>query len=111
VKEPDGNVRCFEYDPEENLVGIRNEHGSVYGFKLDAVGCVSAGSGFDKLLRKYWRDKAGNVTRVERPGERYTDYSYDALDRVVQLQHSDGSAEAYAYRKDGELAEANSSWI
>jgi RHS repeat-associated protein len=106
-----GTTVDFAYDTEENLLGIRNEHGSVYSFQLDGMGRVQAESGFDKLLRKYRRDKAGNVVRVERPGERYTEYQYDEMDRVIQLQHSDGSEESYAYRKDGELAEAKNADI
>ena len=52
------------------------------------------------------RDKAGRVTKVFRPASLETKYAYDPAGRVVGVEHSDGSAEAYAYRKDGELVEA-----
>lgn len=93
----------FEYDSEEQLLAIVNEHGRVYGFKLGPTGGVLEERGFDDLLRRYTRDKAGRVTRVDRPDKRFTLYKYDAASRVTAVEHSDGSKEQYAYRKDGEL--------
>jgi RHS repeat-associated protein len=96
----------FEYDREERLVGITNEHGHVYTFVLGPTGQVMTERGFDGVTRVYKRDLAGRVTKVVRPGRRQTDYGYDGGGRVVEARHSDGTAEAYAYRADGALVEA-----
>jgi YD repeat-containing protein len=97
----------FVYDTEEQLIAIQNEHGSVYGFTLDAQGQVIEEKGFDELKRKYERDPAGNVVKTIRPGDRHTTYEYDAMNRVVKVTHSDGSEESYEYRADGELIAAH----
>lgn len=96
----------FEYNTEEDLTAIVNEHGSVYRFGLDARGDVVTEAGFDGLTRTYVRDDAGRVAKVLRPGDRTTDYGYDVLDRVTTVNHWDGSEEAYDYRNDGELLAA-----
>ncbi|WP_116127012.1 DUF6531 domain-containing protein [Lewinella sp. IMCC34183] len=101
----------FDYNTEEDLVGIRNEHGYAYRFGLDACGQVVRESGFDGLTREYVRDPAGQVARVLRPDDRSTDYGYDALGRVTSVAHWDGTAEAYAYRADGELLSATNGAI
>ncbi len=102
-----GTTVAFEYDSEEQLVAIRNEHGRVYAFELGATGLVSVESGFDGVRRRYFRDPAGRVTKVLRPGGATTEYAYDGAGRVTGVKHGDGTAEAYAYRPDGALIEAN----
>jgi hypothetical protein len=62
----------FEYDTEEQLIGIVNEHGHVYRFKLGPTGKVDEEHGFDGLMRRHTRDRAGRVTRVERPASRFS---------------------------------------
>jgi RHS repeat-associated protein len=101
-----GTTVTFEYDREERLVGITNEHGHVYRFELGPTGQVVTESGFDGVTRVYKRDLGGRVKRVVRPARRSTDYAYDAGGRVVAVEHSDGTAEAYAYRADGALLQA-----
>ncbi len=101
-----GTTVAFDYDTEEQLVAIRNEHGHVYKFELGATGLVSIESGFDGVRRRYFRDPAGRVTKVLRPAGLTTEYAYDGAGRVTAVNHSDGTAEAYAYRPDGALAEA-----
>ena len=93
----------FEYDTEERLVAIVNEHGKVYAFKLGPTGEVDEESGFDGLLRKYTRDRASRIVRVDRPGAKFTNYAFDAAGRVVEVKHSDRTGETFGYRMDGEL--------
>ncbi len=101
-----GTTVRFTYDTEEQLVGIRNEHGYVYRFELDENGEVAVESGFDEVRRVYTRDAAGQVTEVARASGLVTSYSYDQAGRVTEVEHSDGAAESYRYRQDGELTEA-----
>jgi RHS repeat-associated protein len=101
-----GTTVTFEYDTEEQLVAIRNEHGRVYAFELGPTGLVTVESGFDGVRRRYFRDPAGRVTKVLRPGGLTTEYTYDGAGRVSAVQHGDGTAEAYAYRPDGALMAA-----
>lgn len=96
----------FQYDTEERLLAILNEHGAVYRFLLDPAGDVAEEHGFDGLRRRYQRDKAGRVTRIYRPASATTHYTYDPSGRVTRVQHSDGTLETYAYRPDGELIRA-----
>jgi RHS repeat-associated protein len=99
----------FDYDTEERLTAIRNEHGSVYSFELDTLGDVLVEHGFDKIRRKYWRDLAGNIFMVERPEMSFSEYSYDKLGRVLSITHIDGEEELFTYREDGELIKAENS--
>jgi RHS repeat-associated protein len=101
-----GTSVAFEYDAEEQLVGIRNEHGLVYRFALDEAGHVREESGFDGVRRTYERDLAGRAVRVVRMSGVTTTYAYDAVGRVVAARHSTGEAEHYAFRGDGSLLEA-----
>lgn len=101
-----GTTVRFSYDTEEQLVGIRNEHGYVYRFELDENGEVAVENGFDEVRRVYSRDAAGQVTEVQRASGLVTSYSYDEAGRVTEVEHSDGAAESYRYRQDGELVEA-----
>ncbi|HEX4473778.1 MAG TPA: DUF6531 domain-containing protein [Polyangiaceae bacterium] len=96
----------FHYDTEDQLTGIKNEHGFVYRFVLDGAGDVAEEYGFDDLRRRYIRDAAGRVQLTARPEGQTTEYTYDESSRVVAVTHSDGSAEAYGYRKDGTLMAA-----
>jgi RHS repeat-associated protein len=101
-----GTVVRFGYDTEEQLTSVVNEHGAVYSFVLGPTGQVDEERGFDGLMRKYTRDAAGRVLRVDRPGERFSAYEHDAAGRVVAVTHSDGSEERYVYAADGAMLEA-----
>jgi len=96
----------FQYDTEEQLLAIVNEHGAVYRFVLDPAGNVSDEHGFDGLRRRYQRDKAGRVALILRPASATSKYGYDAAGRVTRVEHSDGALESYAYRADGQLVRA-----
>lgn len=96
----------FNYDTELQLKSIANEGGELYRFGLDGTGNVVNEWGFDGLHRRYLRDGNGRVTKVLRPGERWTQYSYDGAGNIVQEEHSDGTMAAYKYNADHLLVEA-----
>ncbi|WMJ72301.1 DUF6531 domain-containing protein [Cytophagaceae bacterium ABcell3] len=106
LREEDGAKVHFRYDTEEQLKAIINEHGEVYRFKRNGRGDIVEEAGFDGLTRKYVRDKAGKVIKVERPGGRHTTYEYNRKGQIWRAEHSDGTWETYAYDKDGQLIEA-----
>ncbi len=93
----------FEYDTEEQLTAICNQHGRVYQFELDGNGDVLTETGFDGVRRVYERDAAGQVTKLVRASGLESAYQYDDAGRVLNIEHSDGSREAYEYRADGAL--------
>ncbi|OZG72961.1 hypothetical protein BTA51_13460 [Hahella sp. CCB-MM4] len=101
-----GTTVNFEYNKEEQLTGIINEYGYVYKFELDPTGEILAESGFDGLLRHYQRDKCGFIKRQQRPGNRFSNFDYDAMGRITRISHSDGSEQQYHYRPDGALIKA-----
>ncbi len=102
-----GTTVRFEYDTEERLVAIANEHGHVYRFVLSPTGEVSEEHGFDGLMRRYSRDANARVLRVDRPDARFSEYKLDPAGRAIEVKHSDESVERYAYRLDGELLAAS----
>lgn len=99
----------FEYDTEEQLTAVVNEHGLRYGFELDPCGRVHTERSFDGLARHYDRDLAGRVTVMGRPGDLTTHYERDPLGRVTEVRHWNREAERYQYRADGLLMAAENS--
>jgi len=102
-----GTTVRFEYDTEEQLTGIVNEHGHVYRFDHGPTGEVTAERGFDGVMRLYERDVVGRVVSVRRASGVVSRYRYDDADRVVEVEHSDGSVERFGYRPDGALMSAD----
>lgn len=103
-----GSTVRFQYDTEERLVAFVNEKGHAYRFERGPMGDVLAEFSFDDARRLYQRDAAGRVTKVLRPGiGKHTSYQHDAAGRVLEVRHSDGVAEAFAYDADGLLVEAS----
>lgn len=100
--------RCvtFGYNSELQLKRIGNEAGEDYRFELDGLGQVITEQGFDGITRRYERDGAGRVTRVQRPGEKWTAYTYDGLDNILKEEQYDGATSIYVYDKDGMLTKA-----
>ena len=99
----------FGYNSELQLRRIGNEAGDNYFFELDGLGQVVTEVGFDGLRRKYERDGAGRVTRVNRPGDKWTEYLYDGLDNILKEEQYDGEVSLYTYDKDGMLVKAENS--
>ena len=61
------------------------------------------------MRREYERDGAGRVTRVNRPGDKWTEYLYDGLDNILKEEQYDGEVSLYTYDKDGMLVKAKNS--
>lgn len=99
----------FGYNSELQLRRIGNEAGDNYFFELDGLGQVVTEIGFDGLRREYERDGAGRVTRVNRPGDKWTEYLYDGLDNILKEEQYDGEISLYTYDKDGMLVKAENS--
>jgi RHS repeat-associated protein len=99
----------FNYNTEEQLTAITNEHGSVYSFELDSSGDVITESGFDEVRRIYRRDLGGQIVMTERPNGLFSEFSYDKMGRVTKIAYTDETEESFSYRKDGELIEAKNS--
>lgn len=96
----------FEYDTEEQLIGITNEKGRIYKFQYDALGDLQRESGFDDLIREYYRDPLGRVSRIQRPGGRFSEYAYDEYGNIKAIKHNDGFLESYDYLADGTIVGA-----
>jgi RHS repeat-associated protein len=96
----------FEYDTEERLRTIVNEHGVAYRFVLGPAGWIDAESGFDGVTRRFTRDALGRVVRADGPAGSFTEYRYDPANRVIERKHADGSKDWFTYRDDGDLLEA-----
>ena len=97
---------AYTYDKQEELISVTNEKGECYRFERDVKGNVIKEVGYDSLTRTYERDYSGLVTRINRPGERFTKYAYDKLGRVIRTDYYDGSFETFTYDKNGMLTGA-----
>ena len=53
------------------------------------------------LTRTYERDYSGLVTKINRPGGRYTRYCYDKLGRVIRTDYYDKTYENFTYNRNG----------
>lgn len=106
AREENGALVEFNYNTEEQLLSIKNEHDEWYRFGRNANGDIINETGFDGLRREYIRNRAGKVIRVKRPNERFTEYEYDNNGRITRAEHHDGTWETYTYNKDGDLIEA-----
>ena len=101
-----GATVYFNYDTEEQLCKIVNEHALPYNFELDPVGNVVRETGFDGITRSYRRNMAGWITYTERPAGKFTSYRYDPCGRVTEVEYSDSEKEKYTYRPNGDLMKA-----
>lgn len=62
------------------------------------------------LTRTYERDYSGLVTKINRPGGRYTRYCYDKLGRVIRTDYYDKTYENFIYNKNGAIIEAENQY-
>lgn len=106
-----GTTIRFEYDREEQLIAIINEHGRVYQFEWDANEELIRESGFDGLIREFVKDPAGRTLRINRADSRYVLFTYDNLNRLTLAHHSDGTHTTFKYREDDGLIEASNNAI
>jgi RHS repeat-associated protein len=101
-----GATVVLKYDTEECLRKIINQHNEQYRFEVDAAGNVIEEVGFDNIIRQYERNAAGWITRINRPGKKFTKYTHDSCGRVTEVEFSDSKKEHYNYFPSGELMEA-----
>jgi RHS repeat-associated protein len=106
IRRENGKTLRFGYNTEEQLTGLKNEAGESYTFGRDRAGRIVRETGFDGLTRNYERNPNGLVRRVERPGNRSSEYIYDNRGRLCGVEYHDGSFEQYSYNRDGLLVEA-----
>ena len=102
----DGSVLRFAYDRMDRLRMLTNEHGEEYTFDRNLRGEIVGETGFDRMHRRYMRDRSGRVIREERAGGRWTEYEYDQRGRLTRSSFSDGTIEAFSYDALGRLTEA-----
>jgi RHS repeat-associated protein len=101
-----GATICFKYDTEEQLRKVINEVNLPYSFDLDPEGNVVQEEGFDGITREYERNRAGWITKMNKPAGRYIKYKYNKTGLVTETNYSDGSSENYQYSSDGSLISA-----
>jgi YD repeat-containing protein len=104
-----GTTVVFDYDSEERMRVVLNEHSEVYRFERGPSGEVETEHGFGGIRRSFTRDLLGRVTELRRASGHTSRFSYDAMDRLTLVEHSDGDQERYQYREDGALLEASNS--
>ncbi|WP_217602150.1 RHS repeat-associated core domain-containing protein [Chitinophaga sp. GbtcB8] len=106
IREENGAKVHFMYDKEELLTGVVNEHGETYRFTRNKRGDIIRETGFDGLTRQYERDAAGRITKILRPGKRWTIHEYDYNGNLTRTEHSDGTWETFSYNRSGQVIEA-----
>lgn len=106
MREEKGTRVFFQYDTEDQLRQIINEHGENYRFERNIAGQITREEGFDGITRFYRRDNAGKVFRVERPEGKWTEYEYNANGLMTRAEHNDGTWETFSYDKRGLLTDA-----
>lgn len=95
----------FDYDTEEDLVGLTNAHGDRYLFERDARGEVIAEVGWAGDRRRLERDAAGQIRRMTLPSGTNIEYEWTPVGKLARVAYADGGFEDYAYRADGLLTE------
>jgi RHS repeat-associated protein len=103
---PGATIR-FVWGQEGELRELRNERNHDHRFTYDPCLRLEREVAFDLQETRYDRDRAGRVTRVEKPhAQAHTELKLDPCGRVVAVDHADGTWAKYVYRRDGELIEA-----
>ena len=101
----------YQYDNDNRLTAIVNEKGEIYKFERDRKGNIVKEIGFDKMIRLYDLNYAGQITRIRRPGGRYTKLTYDKRGRVIRTDYHDQSFEEFVYGKNGWLDEVKNQYV
>jgi RHS repeat-associated protein len=106
LREQNGVKTIYNYNTEEQLSSIINEHGEAFRYVRNGKGDVIREEGFDGLQRDYKRDRSGKIIKVERPGNKFNEYEYDLGGRVNRVSYSDDTFELYSYNLNGQLIQA-----
>lgn len=96
----------FDYDKEDQLIGIKNEKGYAFRFALDQRGEPVLETGFDEKNIRYIRDLNGRIKSIQRPMGKNSSFVYDSMDRIVGIEHWDASKEQFKFDLAGRLEEA-----
>lgn len=99
----------FEYDTEDRLTTIFDEHGRSYRYELDERGQIVAEHDWGGRTRRYERDPVGQLLRVDRPAGRWQQYERDPIGRITSVTYSDGDASMFEYDAGGRLVAARNS--
>ncbi|MCL5772871.1 MAG: hypothetical protein M1536_00630, partial [Firmicutes bacterium] len=108
-----GKSANYVYDAVNNLTSVTNSNGTIGNFtydnlhRLTQVNYLSSGNPI--FSAAYQFDPMGNRTRktVTRPNRTWNeDYSYDALDQLVQVLRPQGES-IFAYDASGNLTSEN----
>jgi RHS repeat-associated protein len=106
AREENGTRIQFNYNTEDRLISLVNEHSEAYRFKYDKRGSIIQETGFDGLSWQYLRDNTGKVVRINRPGNKFTEYEYDLAGRPTRIEYNNENWEIYGYNRNGLLIEA-----
>jgi RHS repeat-associated protein len=105
IKKPNGNVIKTAYDSMGNVKSKTNGNGNTTKYERNLLEQVT--EEIDPLERKTTKeyDAAGNLKKTTDPEGRTITVTYDAGDRVKELNYSDvGTADvSYEYGKDDEI--------
>jgi RHS repeat-associated protein len=95
----------FLYDTEERLQAVINESGRRFLLDYNKRGELIGETGFDGLKLQYELDSIGRVTKMLRPGGRFTKYEYDTVGNITRIEYHDGSWALAGYDRNGRLKE------
>jgi RHS repeat-associated protein len=95
----------FEYDTEEQVVGLTNAHGDRYVFERDTRGEVIAEVGWAGDRRRLERDAAGQICRMTLPSGMKIASEWTTVGKLERVAYGDGGFEHYHYRADGLLTQ------
>jgi RHS repeat-associated protein len=123
ITAPDGSWVAFEYDAARRLIALQNQAGERIEYTLDLMGNVTAQStkdsngnvtyqstynyneigqmlsaiGADSGTDKLWHDANGNLKNHTDPNQNFTQYEYDALERLTKVIDADQNTTQYEY--------------
>jgi YD repeat-containing protein len=101
IRPPTGDVVTYRYAPDGARESATLPNGVDVGYQYDSLGRLVEMTYRDTAAReiaffRYQYDTAGNRTsQVDTEG--LTQYTYGALDRLVEARYPDGSYEKFSY--------------
>jgi len=101
-----GQTFDYQYDKERNLVGLTNEKGERYSLKYDCNERLIEEIGFDGRKQNYRYDPAGQLIE-HRDMDVITQFSRDALGRLLRKSNNSGDSAEFHYDPLGRLTAAN----
>ena len=109
--QPDGHTVDYLYDPEERLVGVRNQRREVYALGRDALGRIVEETDYWGQSRHYQYSPCGYLQRIIDPLDRTISFQTDSIGRIVKKSRSDDQGDApfeesFVYDANGNLIES-----